>query len=185
MSGKKMPEEEPVFSPQTEAKDTPSEPGEGQEPKAEQEQEAGLLTALQEALSAEQNRTLRLAAEYDNYRKRSQKEREALYVEVKSSVISQLLPVYDNLERALKQETSDEAFFKGVEMTMAQLLEIFTKLGVKRIPALGETFDPAVHNAVSHVEDDAFGESEVVEQFLAGFKLGDKIIRHSVVKVAN
>ena len=140
---------------------------------------------LEEALTLEKDRYLRLAAEYDNYRKRSQKEREALYVELKSDVASKFLPVYDNLERALLQETADEAFLKGIEMTMAQLWEIFQSLGISKIPALGETFDPLLHEAVFHVEDAAYGESEIIEQFLTGFMLGDKIIRHSVVKVAN
>ncbi|MCL2562622.1 MAG: nucleotide exchange factor GrpE [Oscillospiraceae bacterium] len=151
----------------------------------ETEQEVDLVTELEAALAAEQNRVLRLAAEYDNFRKRSQKEREALYVDVKTGVVASFLPVYDNLERALKQETDDEAYYKGVEMIMAQLQEVFSKLGVAEIPAVGEKFDPELHNAVYHTEDVTYGESEVVEQFMAGFMLGDKVIRHSVVKVAN
>ena len=141
--------------------------------------------ALEEALTAEKNRYLRLAAEYDNYRKRSQKEREALYRDVKSSVASKFLPVYDNLERALSQETEDDAFSKGVEMTMTQLWDIFRDLGISKIPAVGEQFDPVLHNAVFHVEDENYGENEIIEQFMTGFMLGDKVIRHSVVKVAN
>ncbi|MCL2843272.1 MAG: nucleotide exchange factor GrpE [Oscillospiraceae bacterium] len=143
------------------------------------------IATLEEALSAEKDSRLRLAAEYDNYRKRSQKEREGLYTDVKANVITELLPVYDNLERALKQETADEAFYKGVEMTMTQLGEIFEKLHVTKIPAVGEKFDPEKHEAVFHIEDEAYGESEIVEQFLTGFQLGEKVIRHSIVKVAN
>jgi len=143
------------------------------------------MAVLEEALAVEKDRTLRLAAEYDNFRKRSQKEREALYVDVKTGVVAAFLPVYDNLARALEQETEDKAYYKGVEMTMAQLKEVFSKLGVKEIPAVGEKFDPAFHDAVYHVEDEAHGESEIIEQFMAGFMLGDKVIRHSVVKVAN
>jgi len=154
------------------------------EPEAEQ-QEADSMTALEGELSAEKERNLRLAAEYDNYRKRSQKEREGLYVDVKSNVVAALLPVYDNLERALSQETADEALYKGVEMTMTQLKETFEKLGVTEIPAIGEKFDPELHNAVYHLEDENFGENEIVEQFQVGFQLGDKVIRHSMVKVAN
>ena len=140
---------------------------------------------LEAALKVEKDRYLRLAAEYDNFRRRSQKERETLYVDVKASAITGFLPVYDNLERALKQKTTDEAFYKGVEMTMAGLKEIFAKLGVAEITAVGEKFDPQKHDAVFHIEDEAYGESEVIEQFMTGFTLGDKVIRHSVVKVAN
>jgi len=150
-------------------------------PEAEESPE----TRFEEALTAEKDRYLRLAAEYDNYRKRSQKEREALFVDVKSDVASKFLSVYDNLERALLQETKDEAFLKGIEMTMAGLYDTFQGLGISKIPAVGEKFDPTLHEAVFHVEDDAYGENEVIEQFLTGFMLGDKVIRHSVVKVAN
>ncbi|SHI19184.1 molecular chaperone GrpE [Sporobacter termitidis DSM 10068] len=140
---------------------------------------------LETALKAEKDKYLRLAAEYDNYRKRSIKEREALYDDVRSDTIKKLLPVYDNLARALSQECSDDAFFKGVEMTMAQLKDILEKCGVTEIPAVGEPFNPDVHNAVMHVEDPAFGASTIAEEFEKGFKLGDKVIRCSMVKVAN
>ena len=140
---------------------------------------------LEEALKAEKDKYLRLLAEYDNFRKRSQKEREALFNDVRSDTISKLLPVYDNLARALKQETTDEAFYKGVEMTMAQLKSILEKLGVTEIPAVGEVFDPARHNAVMHIEDESCGENVIVEEFEKGFMLGDKVIRFSMVKVAN
>ena len=141
--------------------------------------------ALQAELAAEKDRYLRLAAEYDNYRKRCARERDGLYADVRADTVSKLLPVYDNLERALKQNTEDAAFYKGVEMTMTQLKEIFAGLGIEEIPAVGEAFDPAVHNAVMHVEDENAGESVVVEEFQKGFKLGEKIIRFSMVKVAN
>jgi len=154
-------------------------------PMEEIPEESSPTALLEEALVAEKDRYLRLAAEYDNYRKRSQKEREALYVDVRSNVASKFLPVYDNLERAMLQETEDQAFLKGVEMTLAQLWEIFQELGVSKIPAVGETFNPELHNAVYHIEDEQYGENEIVEQFLTGFMLGDKVIRHSVVKVAN
>ena len=137
-------------------------------------------------LKDEKDKYLRLAAEYDNYRKRSQKERENIYADVRSDTVLKFLPVYDNLERALKQESGDEAFRKGVEMTMNQLKDILTKLGVAEIPAgPGEAFDPQVHEAVMHVEDETKGEGEIVEEFQKGFRLGDKVIRFSVVKVAN
>jgi molecular chaperone GrpE len=140
---------------------------------------------LEAALKAEKEKFLRLAAEFDNYRKRSTKERETLYSEIQSDTIAKLLPVYDNLARALKMECSDSAFYKGVDMTMTQLCDILTKLGVTEIPAVGEPFNPDFHNAVMHVEDPAFGESTVAEEFEKGFKMGDKVIRFSMVKVAN
>lgn len=140
---------------------------------------------LRTELAAEKDRYLRLAAEYDNYRKRSQKEREALFLDVKCETVSKLLPIYDNLIRALAAPCSDEAFYKGVEMTMSQFMEVFDKLGIEKIPSLGETFNPEVHNAVMHVEDDSVGESTVVEEFQTGFILGEKVIRYSTVKVAN
>lgn len=137
-------------------------------------------------LKDEKDKYLRLAAEYDNYRKRSQKERESIYADVRADTVLKILPVFDNLERALKQETSDEAYRRGVEMTMTQLKDILSKLGVSEITAApGTAFDPQLHEAVMHVEDDSKGEGEVVEEFQKGFKLGDKVIRFSVVKVAN
>ena len=137
------------------------------------------------ALAAEKDKYLRLAAEYDNYRRRSQKEKENTYSDGKADTVLQLLPVYDNLARALKAECSDPNFYKGVEMTMTQLLGIFEKLGVTPIEAEGQPFDPAEHNAVVHVEDETLGENLVVEEFQKGFKLNDKVIRFAMVKVAN
>ena len=128
---------------------------------------------------------LRLAAEYDNYRKRTAKEKESLWTDAKVDTIKQLLPVYDNLERAMNQETSDEAFKKGVEMTMTQLKELLEKLGVTEIPALGQTFDPNMHNAVMHIESEDFGENTVSQVFQAGFQCGEKIVRFAMVQVAN
>ncbi len=128
---------------------------------------------------------LRLAAEYDNYRKRTAKEKENAWSEAKAQTVAAFLPVYDNLERALKQETADEAYKKGVEMTMKGLQDALTTLGVEVIPALGETFDPNRHNAVMHCDDPESGESTIVEVFQQGFICGDKVIRFSMVKVAN
>lgn len=141
--------------------------------------------ALSRQLAAKEEQYLRLAAEYDNFRKRSQKEKEAVWSEAKASTVSALLPVYDNLERAVKQSCSDEAYAKGVEMTLTQLKEILGKLGVEEIPALGQPFDPNAHNAVMHVEDDTVEENTVVEVFQAGFRCGEKVIRFAMVKVAN
>jgi molecular chaperone GrpE len=141
--------------------------------------------ALRAELAAEKDRYLRLAAEYDNYRKRSQKERDAIFSDVKADTVTKILPIYDNLSRALAIPCADEAFYKGVEMTMNQVLDAFNKLGIKKIPAAGEKFNPDLHNAVVHVEDEALGESVIVEEFQAGFTIGDKVIRFSMVKVAN
>lgn len=128
---------------------------------------------------------LRLAAEYDNYRKRTAKEKENAWTEAKAQTVAAFLPVFDNLERALKQETADEAYKKGVEMTMKGLQDALTGLGVEMIPALGETFDPNRHNAVMHVDDEQAGENTIVEVFQQGFLCGEKVIRFSMVKVAN
>ena len=128
---------------------------------------------------------LRVCAEYDNFRRRSQKEKEAVYGEVKADTAAKFLPVYDNLERALKQPTEDEAFRKGVEMIMTQFVTTLEKLGISTIESVGQQFDPNFHNAVMHVDDEEKGENEIVEEFQKGFKLGDKVIRFSVVKVAN
>ena len=127
----------------------------------------------------------RLAAEYDNYRKRTAKEKDHAWSEAKAQTVVAFLPVYDNLERALKQETCDEAYKKGVEMTMKGLQDALTALGVETIPALGESFDPNRHNAVMHCDDPEAGESTIVEVFQQGFICGEKVIRFSMVKVAN
>ena len=165
-----------VQTPETDA------PG-GEQPA--QEPESGALQAARTALAEKEDQYLRLAAEYDNYRKRTAKEKESAWTQAKADTVAAFLPVYDNLERALKQETSDEAYAKGVEMTMKGLQDVLTRLGVEVIPALGETFDPNCHNAVMHVEDDSVGENTVVEVFQQGFTCGDRVIRAAMVKVAN
>ncbi len=143
------------------------------------------LESLKDTLAQKEDQYLRLLAEYDNYRRRTQKEKTDAYTNAKSDAVTAFLPVYDNLERALKQETADEAYKKGVEMTMTQLKEVLQKLGVEEIPALGETFDPNLHNAVMHVDDETAGENTIVDVFQAGFRSGDKVIRFAMVKVAN
>ena len=140
---------------------------------------------IREELVAERDRYLRLAAEYDNFRKRNSKELKAVYNDARAETIIKLLPVYDNLERALKMECADEAFFRGVEMTMTQLTEILENMGVTIILAVGEPFDPYRHNAVMSVENPEFGEKTVTEEFQKGFMLGDKVLRFSSVVVAN
>lgn len=132
------------------------------------------------------DRYLRMAAEYDNFRKRSQREREQSYNDAVSHAVKALLPTYDNLERAIKAETADAEYKKGVEMTMTQLVESLKGLNVTIIEAsAGTGFDPNFHNAVMHVEDDSLGENVIAEVFQQGFQIGDKVIRHAMVKVAN
>ena len=138
-----------------------------------------------EAPQAQSDAYLRLLAEYDNYRKRSQREKDSLYADIKADTLLKFLPVYDNLVRALKQPTEDEAYRKGIEMIMTQFCTTMEKLGVEKIESLGKTFDPALHNAVMHVDDETKGENEIVEVFQEGFRLGDKVIRFAMVKVAN
>ena len=139
----------------------------------------------EEKYNAEHDSFLRLAADYDNFRKRTTKEKELLYSAGKADAIEKLLPVYDNLERALNQPTEDEAYKKGVEMTMTQLVGIFTGLGVEIYGNVGDEFDPNLHNAVMHTEDESLGENVISQVFQKGFKLGEKIIRFAMVQVAN
>ena len=138
-----------------------------------------------EAPQAQSDAYLRLLAEYDNYRKRSQREKDSLYADIKADTLLKFLPVYDNLVRALNQPTEDEAYRKGIEMIMTQFCTTMEKLGVEKIESLGKTFDPSLHNAVMHVDDETKGENEIVEVFQEGFRLGDKVIRFAMVKVAN
>ncbi|MBQ4550835.1 MAG: nucleotide exchange factor GrpE [Oscillospiraceae bacterium] len=128
---------------------------------------------------------LRLAAEYDNFRKRSQKEKDASYTNGKADTIAKFLPVYDNLERAMNQPTEDAAYKKGVELTMQGLLKIFGDLGVEVYGEVGDEFDPNLHNAVMHIESEELGENTLAQVFQKGFKTGDKVIRFAMVQVAN
>ena len=136
-------------------------------------------------IKAAQDKYLRLAAEYDNFRKRSARERDALFTDVRADTVKKFLPVYDNLLRAVAMTPEGDPGRKGIEMTLTQFESVLTSLGVTAIEALGKEFDPELHNAVMHVEDDSVGENIVVEEFEKGFKLGDKVIRFSIVKVAN
>ena len=139
----------------------------------------------EEKYNAERDAHLRVAAEFDNFRKRTIKEKEASYGNGKADAVAKMLPVYDYLERALNQPTEDEAFKKGVEMTMTQLVGIFSGLGVEIFGKVGEEFDPNFHNAVMHTEDENLGENVISQVFQKGFKLGEKIIRFAMVQVAN
>ena len=172
------------------------ETGEAAEPAPATEEEAlpqptaeellqGELDSAKAELAGEKDKYLRLLAEYDNYRKRSARERDNIYADVKADTLTKLLPVYDNLERALRNPTADEAYRKGVEMTLNQFLEALKSLGVTPIDALGQTFDPTMHNAVMHMEDPEKGEQEIVQEFQKGFKMGERVIRFSMVQVAN
>ena len=155
------------------------------EAKAEEKAEAPAEQPKDAALAAMNDKYLRLCAEYDNFRKRTQKEKDAIYADVRANTLISFLPVYDNLVRALNQPTEDEAYKKGVEMIMAQFRSTMEKLGVTEMNCLGQKFDPAFHNAVMHVDDEAKGENEIVEVFQQGFMVGEKVIRFAMVKVAN
>ena len=152
---------------------------------AEVVEETPEVNPWEEKFNALTDTHLRLAAEYDNFRKRTIKEKEASYGNGKADAVEKLLPVYDNLERALNQPTEDEAYKKGVEMTMTQLVGIFSGLGVEIFGNVGEAFDPNFHNAVMHTEDESLGENVISQVFQKGFKLGEKIIRCAMVQVAN
>lgn len=141
-------------------------------------------------IEALKDKILRISAEYDNFRKRTQREKDALYGDAKADTVAQFLPLLDNIEKAVKtmpeaKEKEWQAVSDGVALIKKQFEETLKKLGVNEINALGETFDPELHNAVMHVEDSEVGEGIVVEEFQKGFKINDKVVRHSVVKVAN
>ena len=137
-------------------------------------------------LESVKDQFVRLTAEYENYRKRTAKEKDGLYQDARADTIREFLAVYDNLERACAAEGDDDSpHKKGLVMIFHQYQEILKKLGVEEIAALGQTFDPETMNAVMHVDDENFGESEVAQVFQAGFRLGDKVVRHAIVQVAN
>lgn len=143
------------------------------------------MNEWEEKYNAEHDAYLRLAADYDNFRKRTAKEKEQLYTGGKADAVEKLLPVYDNLERALNQPTEDAAYKKGVEMTMTQLVSILNGLGVEIFGNVGDSFDPNIHNAVMHTEEEGTAENTITQVFQKGFKIGEKIIRFAMVQVAN
>ena len=177
VSEKELPVEEP--------KENAENAQEAKAEEAKKEEKPSELDTVKEQLAKEHDGYLRLAAEYDNFRKRSQKEKDDLYTVIKAETVGKFLPVYDNLERALAQETADEAYKKGVEMTMNQLVKVMEVLGVTSFGEIGEAFDPARHNAVMHVEEEGLGENVIAEVFQKGFLVGEKVIRFAMVKVAN
>lgn len=166
-----------------------------QEPAAEEKKKFGRKDRKAEEKAKEEqfaqqmaeanDKYLRLAAEYDNFRRRSQKEKDNRYNDGKTDALIKFLPVYDNLIRALNTPTEDEAYRKGVELIMNQFNDTMEKLGAVKIESLGKTFDPALHNAVMHVDDEEKGENEIVEVFQEGFMIGEKVVRFAMVKVAN
>lgn len=169
---------------ETEAPATEAPTAEGDDGLAEGKASAALARAKQ-ALKDQEDAYLRLAAEYDNFRRRTTKEKSEAYTNAKADAALKFLPVYDNLERALQQGTEDEAFLKGVEMTMTQLLDVLASLDIKPIEAVGQPFDPNLHNAVMHIEDENYGENTVAACFQTGFMMGEKVIRFAMVQVAN
>ena len=161
---------------ETEVEETPvEETPEVQEP----------VNEYREKYDREHDQLLRLAAEYDNFRKRSAKEKDSAYTNGKADTLAKLLPVYDNLERALNQACEDAAYKKGVEMTMNELVKIFTGLSVEIFGNVGDGFDPNLHNAVMHIDSEELGENVIAQVFQKGFKIGEKVVRFAMVQVAN
>ena len=147
--------------------------------------EAVEVNPFEEKYNAEHEAHLRLAAEYANFRKRTAVEKENSYNNGKADTIAKLLPVYDDLSRAMAQETADAAFKKGVEMTLNELVKILTDMDVEIIGNVGDQFDPNLHNAIMHTEDESVAENTITQVFQQGFKMGEKIVRFAMVQVAN
>ena len=198
----RQPDQEPQEAPQEEqkpAEETAAETTGTQEPEKapkgkKKKEKAYTFTRDQveqmelavKQLDSVKDQYVRLTAEYDNYRKRTAKEKESIYQDAQIDTIKAFLPVYDNLERAAAAEGGEDSpHKKGLEMIFHQYQEILSKLGVTEIPALGETFDPEKHNAVMHIDDENYGENVVAQVFQAGFMLGDRVLRHAIVQVAN
>ena len=185
------PENEEETKPQTQAEEAaeataenPAEEPTEQPAEPEAEQPDG-TEALKKQLADLNDKLLRTAAEYDNFRRRSQKEKEAIYTDSKAEIIGKLLPVIDNFERASAAEADPENYRKGIEMTVRQLLDALTAMGVEAYGAAGDPFDPNIHNGVMHVDDDSMEENVVADVFIKGYRMGDRVIRHASVKVAN
>ena len=194
---RKEKENEPIQEPLTEETAETAEAAEAAETAAEEVQEAveetftvskeqmEKMEALAKLVSDTNDKYLRLAAEYDNYRKRTTKEKENIYSDAKADTVKPFLEVYDNLVRGIDQFDQGDSHRQGLEMIAKQFLTVLEKLGVTEIEALGQPFDPEKHNAVMHVEDESAGENTVVEVFQKGFTMGDKVLRFAMVKVAN
>lgn len=159
-----------------------SETGEAQP----QEAEPDPLEQKEQEIAAVKNQLMSLAAEYDNFKKRTVREKERIYIDSVGDTVAKLLPVLDNLERALSSfEDKDSEYYRGVDLVKKQTEEIFAKLGVEPIPSVGEEFNPELHNAVMHIEDETVTENTIVEEFQKGYRYKDKVIRYAMVKVAN
>jgi len=143
------------------------------------------LNSVKSELEETTDRLKRLMAEFDNFKKRSAKEREGLYNSLLSDIVGSFLPVVDNLEKAVNSNTEDEGYKQGVELVLKQFMDVLSSLGVKEIEGVGSTFNPEYHEAVSLVQDETLGEKEIKEVFRKGYKIGEKVIRHSMVVVAN
>jgi len=156
-----------------------------EENKKQEVNESGELAKTKQELEDTTDRLKRIMAEFENYKKRSIKEKEMLYKSILSDIISSFLPVIDNLEKAAEAKTEDENYKQGLELVLKQFKDVLTKFGVEEIKTVGETFDPEVHEAVSSVQDDTKGEKEIVQEFRKGYRIGAKVIRHSMVIVAN
>lgn len=164
----------------------PEKPAEDSQVKEQPQVQADVQKELEDKLAEKNDQLLRLAAEFDNFRKRTQREKEEIYSSSKTAVIKELLPVLDNFERAAKNtQCNAEDYKKGIEMTFVQFKEILDKCGVEAFGEAGEKFDPNMHSAVMHVEDDGVEENTIAEVFAKGYKIGDKVVRFAVVKVAN
>ncbi len=151
----------------------------------EENQASNEVEDLKNAYNDLDEKYKRRTAEFENFKKRSQKEREGLYNMVTADVIGKILPALDNLENASKAATDDKAYQEGVEMVYKQFMDILTKFNVEVIETVGKTFDPEFHEAVSHIDDDTKGPQEIVQEYRKGYKIGTKVIRHSMVVVAN
>ena len=151
----------------------------------QEKEESYIIDPKQQELDELNDRYKRVLAEFENYKKRSSKERETLYNSIVSDIVEVFLPVVDNLENALKIETQDNEYKKGIELILKQFKDILKTKGVEEIPALGETFDPSLHEAVSSVQDPDKNTQEIVQEYRKGYKIGSKVIRHSMVVVAN
>lgn len=151
----------------------------------ELEQENTDLEATKQELEETVDRLKRVMAEFENYKKRNQKEKDLLYHSILADIIVAFLPVVDNLEKAVSSESADESLKQGIGLVVKQIHEIFTKFGVEAIETEGKPFDPEIHEAVSSVQDDTLGEKMIKEEFRKGYKIGSKVIRHAMVVVAN
>ena len=162
------------------------EPVEKQEKKVEvYKNQDPEIVRLKEELDNTTDRMKRIAAEFDNYKKRNAKEKDMLYGSILGDIVNSLLPVLDNLEKAANAQTADESYKQGIDLVLKQFIEMLESFGVKQIESVGKEFDPELHEAVSMVQDENLGEKIIKEEFRKGYKIGDKVIRHAMVVVAN